>query len=107
MSDSAALAPDPTIILTEDEFDAQYTPITPLDANGYEGDTVHPTADGLDLESKHLWTIITGDDGNLYASSGWHYVNCLGYILTEEAWSQPTEGEWAIFEDSDDENDDE
>lgn len=94
------------IQLTEDEFDAQYTVITPLDANGYEGDTVRPNDNGLDPDSKHLWTIVEGDSGNLYAVTGWAFVSRIGYILTEEAWSTPTEAEWMIFADSDEEDDD-
>lgn len=94
------------IQLTEDEFDAQYTVITPLDANGYESDTVRPTDEGLDPDSKHLWTIVEGDSGNLYAVTGWAFVSRLGYILTEEAWSVATEAEWMIFQDNDEDDDD-
>lgn len=74
--------------LTKDEFDAQFIAIP--DA---QGETVRPNADGIDPDSKHLWTIIDAD-GSLYAVSGRHFVNRIGYILTEEAWNEETEAVW-------------
>lgn len=71
--------------LTEDDFDRQFTVVPDV-----HGDTTRPTAEGLDLDSKHLWTIVNAE-GSLYAISGAHYVNRIGYLLTEEAWGQETE----------------
>lgn len=85
--------------LSEDEFDEQFTVIP--DARG---DTIRPSADGIDADSKHLWTIVDAD-GSLYAVSGWHFVNRVGYILTEEAWEEESEAVWYEF--NDDEGDDE
>ena len=81
--------------LSEDEFDEQFTVIP--DARG---DTVRPSADGIDPDSKYLWTIVDAD-GSLYAVSGWHFVNRLGYILTEEAWEEETEAVWCELDDED------
>jgi hypothetical protein len=83
--------------LTEDEFDEQFT-VIPDD----QGETIRPTADGIDTESKHLWTIVDAE-GSLYAVSGWHFVNRIGYILTEEAWTEETEAVWYEFNDEDEE----
>jgi hypothetical protein len=83
--------------LTEDEFDNQYTVV--LDARG---DTVRPSVDGVEPDSKHLWTIVEAES-SLYAISGWHFVNRIGYILAEEAWDEETEAVW--YEASDDEDD--
>lgn len=30
-----------------------------------------------------VWTVIDGDDGNLWIVSGLHYVDRVGYIVTE------------------------
>ena len=32
----------------------------------------------------HIWTYGDGDDGGGYIWSGWHFVNRLGYFITEE-----------------------
>jgi hypothetical protein len=83
--------------LTEDEFDAEFTVVPDT-----RGDTVRPSADGIDVNSKQLWTIVEAE-GSLYAVSGWHFVNRIGYILTEEAWDQETEAVW--YEPNEDEAD--
>ena len=80
--------------LSEDEFDQQFTVVP--DA---QGDAVRPDSNGIQDDSRHLWTIVEGE-GSLYALSGLHYVNRIGYILTEEAWGQETEALW--YEASDD-----
>jgi hypothetical protein len=88
--------------LTEEEFDTQFTPVPAAD-----GDAVRPSDDGLDKASTKLWTIVDGDDGGLYAVSGWHLVNRVGYLLTEEDWTEPTEAVWfAAGEDEEDEESD-
>lgn len=85
--------------LTEDEFDKQFTPVP--DA---AGEIVRPSDDGLDKDSTKLWTVVDGDDGGLYALSGWHYVNRVGYVLTEEDWEEPTEAVWSAPSEDDDED---
>lgn len=90
-------------LMTEDEFDEKFTTVTPLDENGYEDDTIRPTDEGLDKESKHLWTIVEGDNG-LYALTGWAKVNAIGYILTEEAWEEDIEAVWQTHSDDDDDD---
>lgn len=42
-------------------------------------------------EGRHLWTIVEGDDGDLYAVAGWHYVNRIKYVTTQEAWNENAE----------------
>jgi hypothetical protein len=82
--------------LTEDEFDKLFTPVP--DATG---EIVRPDETGLDLHSTKLWTIIDAD-GSLYALSGSHRVNRIGYLITEEDWTEPTEGVWFVASDEDD-----
>ena len=75
--------------LTEDEFDDRFTPV--LDARG---DAIRPSTDGLDPDSTKLWTIVEGDSGSLYAESGVHRVNVLGFLVTEEEWDEPISAVW-------------
>lgn len=51
-------------------------------------------------EPARVWTLVDGDDGNLYITSGYHLVNRLGYFIT----ANPCEFEYEevpyyIFED--------
>lgn len=88
------------IILTEDQFDAQYTPVM-----GTEGEYLREISTDIpDQESRYLWTVVDGDDGNLYIVSGWQYVGRFGYVYTEQQWPEGTsiEAPWAIFADDDD-----
>lgn len=90
-------------ILSEDEFDAQYTVVTDAD-----GDTVRPDHAGIDADSKHLWTVVEGDDDSLYALNGVHLVNRIGYLVTEEPWGEDIEAVWHEGQpDQDDDDDDE
>lgn len=50
-----------------------------------------------------IWTLVDGDDGNLYITSGYHLVNRINYFVTEV----PFEGEYhevpyCIFDESED-----
>jgi hypothetical protein len=81
--------------LSEDVFDQQFTVVPDS-----QGDAVRPHVNGIPVDSRHLWTIVEAE-GSLYAVSGLHCVNCLGYILTEEAWGQETEALWYEAPDDD------
>lgn len=41
-------------------------------------------------DSRHIWTLVEGDDDNLYITNGYHLVNRLNYFVTEV----PFEGEF-------------
>ena len=41
---------------------------------------------------QNVWTWVDGDDGT-YIVAGWHYVNRIGYFVTEKAW---TDGDLVI-----------
>jgi len=49
------------------------------------GDEVQYVFD-LAKKSNRVWTIIEGDDDTLFYSSGFHYVNRLGFIVTEKEY---------------------
>lgn len=85
--------------LTEDQFDAQFTVV-----DGTDGESVRNNHDGIAFDSKHLWTILDAD-GSLYAVTGLHYVNRLGYLVTKEAWDEEIEAVW--YEPSDEEDSEE
>lgn len=36
-----------------------------------------------DTEPKRVWTLVEGDDDNLYITSGYHLVNRLNYFITK------------------------
>jgi len=42
------------------------------------------------ISDRHWWTILDCD-GRLYVSSGFRYVNRIGYIQTEVAWTKADE----------------
>lgn len=44
-----------------------------------------------DLPLRTVWTIVEGDDGNLYAITGFHIVNRLYYAVTKEEWTDEDE----------------
>jgi hypothetical protein len=89
--------------LTEDEFDEQFTVVL-----GADGESVRDDYKGIDPNSKNLWTIVDAD-GSLYAVSGVHFINRIGYLVTEEAWDEDIEAVWHECTDDDEgtEEDDE
>tara|TARA_B100002049_G_scaffold181615_3_gene138625 strand:+ start:1517 stop:1804 length:288 start_codon:yes stop_codon:yes gene_type:complete len=72
--------PEPTLI-TEDEFWDDYQPIE------VGGDLC--TNDRALVETypiDRVWTVVDGtDDGSLYAVPRYHWVNCVGYVVTQKA----------------------
>ena len=70
-------------------FEKRYAPIS------RDGDIIFETY-GSDLDtikradSKNLWTLLDCD-GRLIIASGFHYVNRMGYILTERQWKDEFE----------------
>ena len=82
-----------SIEMTEDDFDMQYPLLTNhlnpnaswafddghgclLETYGQELAFIR----GQDLRT--VWTLVDGDDGDLYVLSGFHYVNRIGYLVS-------------------------
>jgi hypothetical protein len=65
--------------LTHDQFDQLYGNTTEHD---YLGD--------IDPASKHLWTAIDGEGYTVDYISGYHFVNCLYYVVSEKPWTEET-----------------
>lgn len=38
-----------------------------------------------------VWTLVSDDNGDTVIVAGWHYVNRLGYFITEEEWESENE----------------
>ena len=84
-----------TIIeLTENEFDEQFPLVTNhLNPNaswgtGNTGGCLFETyGDELDFvrrhDSRYVWTLLDGDDGDLYVAGGIHFVNRIGYLISK------------------------
>ena len=37
-------------------------------------------------DGHHIWTYGDGDDGGTYIWNGWHFINRIGYFITEVPW---------------------
>lgn len=81
------------IELTEDEFDERF-PLVPNHINpsagwavGEGGGCLFETY-GAELafireqDARFVWTLIDGDDGDMYLVSGFHRVNRVGYLIS-------------------------
>lgn len=71
--------------LTEEEFERRFRPIAKADgALWYDRD--NPADEALidqAFAERRLWTMCDGDYDTLYYWSGAHYVNRIGYLITE------------------------
>ena len=67
-----------------DTWEAKYKPIK----NHFDGSDKFETygeelAFVLGADPKCIWTLVDGDDGNLYIVDGYHLVNRVNYFITE------------------------
>jgi hypothetical protein len=97
-----------------DAWEAKYKPIKNQFTQKQEGEFVEDKFEtyGEELEfvraqdPRCVWTLVDGDDGNLYIVDGYHFVNRVNYFVTEV----PFEGEFLevpyyIFDDEENEDD--
>lgn len=42
----------------------------------------------LAAEPDRVWTIVEGDNGKWYVSQGYHYVNRVGYLISEVPYDE-------------------
>ena len=82
--------------LTEDDFYAKFNLVkNHIDDNAsFDGCMFETFGKGLEHVQKmakenikKVWTILESND-NLYYSTGYHFVNRLGYLITEEEWTE-------------------
>jgi hypothetical protein len=93
---------DITIQLSEDEFEERFTllpnHLNPSAGWGYGGDygCLFETY-GEELEfvrrqdPRTVWTFIDGDDDDHYVISGFHLVNRIGYLISNETVPEGTQ----------------
>ncbi|WP_437193957.1 hypothetical protein [Planctomicrobium sp. SH527] len=86
---------DHIIEITEDEFD-QWFPLVPNHLNPQASWTIGDGPGclfetyGEELEFvrgqdiRFVWTLIDGDDGDMYLVSGFHRVNRVGYLISSK-----------------------
>lgn len=79
--------------ITEDEFDATY-PLRPNHLNPKASWTIgegpgclfETYGEELDFvrrqDPRTVWTLLDGDDDDLYLASGYHFVNRIGYLIS-------------------------
>lgn len=101
------------LTLTEEEFDERYSPMpNPLNPNAswsYDNRGCLFETFGEEFafvrrfDPHRVWTLIDGDDGDLYLVSGLHFVNRIGYLLTQEAVPPDTLVEVHLPSDADEE----
>jgi hypothetical protein len=85
---------DTHIELAEDAFDEQY-PLLPNHLNPNAGWAYGDLGGGCLFETygeelafirqqdpRTIWTLIDGDDGDLCVTSGFHFVNRIGYLVS-------------------------
>lgn len=69
---------------SQDEFDARYTLQGDLDGDLLDEDQL------AGAEANHIWTVLD-TDGTMYVVAGTHMVNRLGYVLSEQPWTDESE----------------
>ena len=86
---------DTFIELTEDDFDDRF-PLIPnhlnpsaswsySDGYGCLFETYGEELAFVKQQDIHcIWTLLDGDDGDLYLISGFHFVNRIGYLISRE-----------------------
>jgi hypothetical protein len=56
-------------------------------------------------EPKRIWTLVDGDDGNLYIASGYHLVNRINYFITHNPCElEYEEYPYFIYDEEEEEN---
>ena len=79
-------------LLTEEAFERLMRPVTRPGTDHGDGWPYELT---LDQPLANVWTVVEGDDDGLYACKGYHVVNRVYYLVTEEPWTDETpDGVW-------------
>jgi hypothetical protein len=53
------------------------------DSNGCLFETYGPELEFVrSQDDRTVWTLVDGDDGDLYVVSGYHFVNRIGYLIS-------------------------
>ena len=85
--------------ITEDQFHEQFTfEENLLDPNAsFDGYMFETFGDELDYVMQiqndtpnRIWTIIEGESGELFYMTGFHLVNRMGFLISNEPWNEET-----------------
>lgn len=78
--------------INDNDFYEQFKPVkNHIDTNASWDGCMFETY-GEELEfvkaqpEKKIWTVMDSDNGEMMVGSGFHFVNRLGYLITEEPW---------------------
>jgi len=83
--------------LTYAQWTEKYKPVANHITDGAAFGTMFET-DGDEVafvkthDVKNIWTWVDDGEGGSGISAGWHFINRLGYFVTEEPWTD--ENEW-------------
>ena len=99
----------------EDQLDAWETKYEPMqnhiDKDAYDkfetyGEELDYVLSIANTEPARVWTLVDGDDGNLYIASGYHLVNRVNYFITKNSCElEFEEYPYYIFEEEEEEED--
>lgn len=73
------------LTLTDDEWTAQYRPLTAQDGSDsltWEYDDTVP------FDYHQVWSYMDGDAGGTFIANGYHVVNVYAYAVTEKPWAE-------------------
>lgn len=83
--------------ITEEQFYEECNPIeNKIEENASWNGTMFETY-GEEFEFvktqdvHNVWTIVEGENNDIFILSGFHLVNRIGYLITEEPWEEETE----------------
>jgi len=90
---------DNIITITEDQFYEKFNPVkNHLDDNAsFDGCLFETYGEQVDFvfelsqKEKRVWTIIEGENDSMFYITGFHYVNRIGFLVTEEEYTEETE----------------
>ena len=98
-----------------DDWTSKYEPIpnlfAPMQAGVYVEDKFETYGEELEYvlkiansEPDRVWTLVDGDDGNMYIVNGYHLVNRVNYFITTHAFDGDfLEVPYCIFDESEEE----
>lgn len=78
--------------MTEDQFFDHYKPVlNHLNPDAPEtGHMFETYGQELDFvvsqDANKIWTLVDGDNGNIFYMAGYHLVNRIGHFVTEVPW---------------------
>ena len=92
-----------------DDWMAKYKPIK-NHITGEDDDKFETYGEELEFviaqDPKCIWTLVDGDDGNLYIVDGYHLVNRINYFVTTQPYEgNGMEGPYDIFDEEQDDED--